>query len=423
MQNPNSGINPNTSNTGGFPDVYQVSKYYDNTSQEAHTNSTILSHWFYLLSEGTPGTNSVGTAYNVTGIGIDKSAKIVFLAEKTMMYPTINYLNTSKVMLDAARQLYGCNSPEMAAVANAWYAVGIGEAAPKLIGSDVVCASPTTFSLNVGDNITWSTSPANAFSPATGSGRQFTTAAVAGYTGSGTITATVTSGSCAGQPYSKSVQLNTPPPAVTGRYLCTGGCSSQSPLPSSGSLSQYSIPVPAGEYNIYLDGPPGPFKPWQLSSRSSPGVYWYNTSGTPNVAAHLVLNAGQSAEFTVTRTLPSPNSCSASQLTFIFTAEARTYAAYRALPNPASSDLTITPVDEAKTVPAASFNTVESTDSTNTAKLFDASLFNTFGNCVKAVKQAPGKAHLDISDLPAGLYNLQIVDGHKITRQHIEIKH
>jgi Zn-dependent metalloprotease len=40
-----------------------------------HTNSGVLNHWFYILTQGKTGTNE-GSSYSVNGIGIDKAAKL-----------------------------------------------------------------------------------------------------------------------------------------------------------------------------------------------------------------------------------------------------------------------------------------------------------------------------------------------------------
>lgn len=406
---------PNSGTRLHYPDVYN-GQYYDSFSYEPHINSTILSHWFYLVAQGGSGPNSAGTNYSVAGIGIDKAAKIVFKAEGFYLVPTATYANARQAMIDAAKELYGSCSAEVVAVTNAWFAVGLGSAipaAPAITGPDFACTSPATFGLAL-DNVTWSTAPAGAFSPATGTGRQFSTSAIAGKTGTGTLTATVTSGTCAGTQFVKTVQLNATP-AITGHYECTGGCSASSPLPSSGSLAQYSISVPAGEFNVYLDvlaGTAG-FNPWQLSSRSTPGVYWYNTSGSVNSTAHLVLNPGQSAEFTVTAKAGS-GGCSTPQITFIFTADAYPYPAFSATPNPAGDELTVSSIDE--TPPTGG-------TARPTPPPFDAELYDAYGKKVKTQKSDRGRASMDVRDLPNGLYNLRVGKDKDAYSKHIQIAH
>ena len=94
-----------------------------------HTNSGVLNHWFYILTAGKSGTNNapVPDTYNVTGIGMVKSAEIAFLAERDYLTPNATYLDVRNATLRAASTLYCGNSPEYIAVTNAWYAVNVGE--------------------------------------------------------------------------------------------------------------------------------------------------------------------------------------------------------------------------------------------------------------------------------------------------------
>ncbi|WP_374442625.1 M4 family metallopeptidase [Epilithonimonas sp.] len=91
-----------------------------------HTNSGVLNHWFYILVMGKTGTNDLGKSYSVTGIGWDKAEKIVYRLESTYLTANSNYKNARDFGVQTAKDLYGDNSPEMIAVQNAFYAVGIG---------------------------------------------------------------------------------------------------------------------------------------------------------------------------------------------------------------------------------------------------------------------------------------------------------
>ncbi len=125
LASPNTGSDPRFSPTGGYPDVYNGQYYASNG--DSHTNSTVLSHCFYLLAVGGSGTNSAGTAYNITGIGIGKASDVVFRAENNgYITPTAGFQVARAAMIRAATELYGSCSPEVIATANAWYAVGVG---------------------------------------------------------------------------------------------------------------------------------------------------------------------------------------------------------------------------------------------------------------------------------------------------------
>lgn len=120
------------------PDTYNGT-YWQSTAAGAadnggvHTNSGVGNKWFYLLSVGGAGTNDNGTAYNVTGLTIQKAEKIAF---KTLTggYLTANatYLNLYNASKQAAIALYGTGSNELQQVENAWCAVGLGNCANLL---------------------------------------------------------------------------------------------------------------------------------------------------------------------------------------------------------------------------------------------------------------------------------------------------
>ena len=84
-----------------------------------------MSHWFYLLTVGGSGTNTLGTAFSVAGIGIDKAAKISYYAQKNYMTYNETYQNVRTHLIQAATYFYGNPSPEVISVTNAWHAVGV----------------------------------------------------------------------------------------------------------------------------------------------------------------------------------------------------------------------------------------------------------------------------------------------------------
>ena len=109
---------------GQHPDTYKGS-YWDNNG-EAHTNSTVLSHWFFLLSQGGTGTNDKANLYNVTGIGIENAQLIAYRAESMYLNSSATYTDAMNTTIQSARELFGNCSPQAAATINAWYAVGLG---------------------------------------------------------------------------------------------------------------------------------------------------------------------------------------------------------------------------------------------------------------------------------------------------------
>ena len=109
-ENPNCGTpNPNTNDNCGV-----------------HTNSGVQNFWFYLLCQGGSGTNDLGNAYSVTGIGISQARQIVYKNLTTYLTPNATYYDDYLGSLKSAEDLYGNPSAQYDAVRDAWYAVGIG---------------------------------------------------------------------------------------------------------------------------------------------------------------------------------------------------------------------------------------------------------------------------------------------------------
>jgi Zn-dependent metalloprotease len=109
------------------PDTYKGQQWYTGTADNGgvHTNSGVQNRWFYILVNGAQGTNDIGSAYNVTGIGIDKAAKITY-RNLINLTSSSNYAATRAGALKAAKDLYGECSQEYLSTGNAWYAVGVG---------------------------------------------------------------------------------------------------------------------------------------------------------------------------------------------------------------------------------------------------------------------------------------------------------
>ena len=105
-----------------------------------HTNSGVLNHWFYVLAVGESGTNDIGSVYNVTGISIEKAAKIAYRMESVYLSSNSNYANARTFGIQSAIDIYGANTPEVIATTNAFYAVGIG-AAYAFSGTDTIAPS------------------------------------------------------------------------------------------------------------------------------------------------------------------------------------------------------------------------------------------------------------------------------------------
>jgi Zn-dependent metalloprotease len=147
-----------------FTDKYHGTNWYSGSDDYygVHYNSTIASHWFYLLSQGRADTNEDNINYVVSGIGIDAASNIVY-HYYDYLTPNSDFSMLSFFTEYVATQLYGSYSNAAIQTWNAWYGVGIGPyEVPNLIsGSYVICANnQATYSLPIefqGQNITWST--------------------------------------------------------------------------------------------------------------------------------------------------------------------------------------------------------------------------------------------------------------------------
>ncbi len=132
----------------GNPDTYLGTDW--DPAQEVHQNSTVCSHWFYLLSQGGTGTNDNGDAYNVTGLGIHKASDIAYLTLTEFLTTNSDYADACFYAILAASQLYGGCSPEAIATTEAWFAVGLGSHySPEIqinFSADYtsVCSAPIT---------------------------------------------------------------------------------------------------------------------------------------------------------------------------------------------------------------------------------------------------------------------------------------
>src|ERR1043165_2386519 len=81
---------------------------------------------FYLLVTGGSGTNDIGNAYTVTGIGLSEADQIIYRTQTVYLTATSQYADWRTACINAATDLYGSTSNEVIQVENAWYAVGIG---------------------------------------------------------------------------------------------------------------------------------------------------------------------------------------------------------------------------------------------------------------------------------------------------------
>ncbi len=232
MNNPNLYQDPDT--YGGTHWI-DPSSGFDNGG--VHINSGVGNFWFYLLTEGGIGTNDLNNCYNVTGIGMTKSAAIVYRSQRVnYLQPNSTYLNARDAMIQSARDLYGNNSQEVISVTNAWYAVGVGAAyqhnSNDIVGANIICYPGATLTLigaPAGATVTWNVT-SGLFSPSSGTGTVANLQAVSS-TAKGYATLTFSFGTCNGStiPVSKALWLGVPSSGISG-----------DPTPYPGQLYTYT---------------------------------------------------------------------------------------------------------------------------------------------------------------------------------------
>ena len=142
MQNPKAYGQPNT---------YHGQHWYNGSGDQGgvHTNSGVLNYWFYLLCEGGSGTNDLGNAYQVQGIGMEKAEQLAFKTLTEYLTPSSKYIDACNYSLIAASELFEGCSPEIQSAGDAFYAVGVlpepfdsGVATDFISSENVICQVP-----------------------------------------------------------------------------------------------------------------------------------------------------------------------------------------------------------------------------------------------------------------------------------------
>lgn len=121
------------------PDTYLGTNWFTGTGDNGgvHTNSGVQNHWFYLLSQGGSGTNDIGDAYSVSGIGRFDARQITYRNLAVYLTSGDQYIDSREGSIRAANDLYGSCSNQSVQTGAAWYAVGVGTG----FHSNTVCGS------------------------------------------------------------------------------------------------------------------------------------------------------------------------------------------------------------------------------------------------------------------------------------------
>ncbi len=127
---------------GGCPRVYLGTSYCSEheiwcspqqTTEccDPHCNSTVLSHWFYLVTQGGEGINDRGCEYNVPPLdsimqsSVYLAMDILFQTIVNDYEPGMGFRQLADKTIDRARNEFDVDTEKMLTIVNAWYAVGV----------------------------------------------------------------------------------------------------------------------------------------------------------------------------------------------------------------------------------------------------------------------------------------------------------
>lgn len=117
--------NPNLNNQ---PKYYKGNLWYSGTGDYGgvHYNSGVQNYWFYLITSGASGTNEVGNTFNISQLGLTKSAAIAYRNLTAYLTKSSTHADARLYSIISTGDLYGTCSPEVINVTNAWWVCGVG---------------------------------------------------------------------------------------------------------------------------------------------------------------------------------------------------------------------------------------------------------------------------------------------------------
>ncbi|HYV94051.1 MAG TPA: M4 family metallopeptidase [Chitinophagales bacterium] len=121
---------------------------YWNYFNDPHFWSGPQNHWFYILSVGDTGINSLGVSYSVAGIGMDEAHAITFRSQTVYLFPSAQYADARFYAIQSAIDLYGACTQEVISCTDAWHAIGVGNVFDATVIADFTASATTLCSLN-----------------------------------------------------------------------------------------------------------------------------------------------------------------------------------------------------------------------------------------------------------------------------------
>ncbi|MFM2335925.1 MAG: hypothetical protein RIS91_1928 [Bacteroidota bacterium] len=110
------------------PKFYKGNKWYTGAGDNGgvHYNSGVQNYWYYLLVEGSKGTNEKGWAFDIDTLGLVKAGKIAYRNLSVYLTSSAQYADARTFSILSAADLYGQCSNEVIQVTNAWWVCGVG---------------------------------------------------------------------------------------------------------------------------------------------------------------------------------------------------------------------------------------------------------------------------------------------------------
>ena len=386
-----------------YPDTYEGTGWYEGAEDYGgvHFNSTVFSHWFYLLSQGGVGTNDNGHNYEVCGLGIDVASRILYRLETHYLVSDSDFADSRDFSEDAAEQLYG-NNLEAMQVRNAWYAVGLYTSAPTqltLSGDWLLCFSPKMYSLNNipnGCSIHWTNSANISRTSADGNSYAYFK--------------TVTSGPAWIQPILTSddgTVVNGPKKEIwAGKFESTPVTGQAAVCPNS--IYTYTAQVPGGHKSSYSYS-------WTYPSN------WYYYSKSQN---HITLQTPSSPYYGTVR-VSITNACGTSGYSGITVYPGYGCGGYFSMyPNPASDVVTIT-INVPESIVTEGIDVSEkvvSKDITIDQIKYTIRIYDSFGKVVSSTIRTGTSFDIPLTQLHTGTYIVEVSDGKNSYRDQLIIK-
>jgi len=407
LSDPKSKQQPDTYKGTYWQDVSNCTIPNSQTNDQCscHTNLSVLTYWFYLLSQGGSGTNDLNNAYTVYGISIDNAAKIVWKAEKDLLrlHPGSQYSDVVTQTLQAATDIYGTNSPELIQVQNAWYAVGLNTLPSQLSisGPSRICTQGT-YTINnlaAGATVVWS-APSNIVSlqpngnsvtlTKVGNSIMILTALI---NNSITLTKTVNVGS----PQSVGI--------VSMSNLTYGGGNWFKVLPGTGFYN-YEGSLTVGDDGL------GTSYSWSLASKTPGKAAFWSTNGPYVDVAMKTTNTDLQLMCT------SSNSCGSHSTYYTFSTGDMVPELVSLIPNPTSSQVEVN-IGDAVATNALLSSTAENSNSTS----YQIQVVDSYGLTVYSTTKKEKKFTLQTSSFRNGVYAVIVSDGINTYQNKLIVNH